>query len=514
MNRTAIFLLRLSALTLVACGSGGGTPAGGTSGSTGTGGGGGGAPQAGNSPGGVSGSTSAGGDAGGAGGTNGGGMGGTAAGNGGTGGGEPLPPGIYPPGSCSDATLRTAPPAGKEMFKAAAVSAKFPFSLHWVGEWIAETDPSRIGMQTMADLDDDGDLDFAAGQRQTLPGGMVWWEHCTADHWVAHIVGTGHESQSAGDALDVDGDGLNDLLAGNSWYKNPGKSREMEWERFDANTPDAEELTVGDVTGDGKAEILYVHNTFDAQFWSPGATPEQGFMQGLSFPRRTQQGSSWGDLNGDGANDWLVNKDYWFQNNGTGTMFTERAIAATAGFDNQPLSSIGDVDGDGDNDFAISTHWQGSGGTSRLAWVENVDGKGMSWEMHQLSDEHTFTHGVNIADFDNDQDLDILWVQNVGPSFIYENTNGMGMFMEHQIVNDFRGHTPRVGDVDCDGDLDIAGSPWGDRGQASSGENVGMPARDALYLQNLTVDMGGTPIFDAQRKPYELLWRERAYCRK
>jgi hypothetical protein len=86
------------------------------------------------------------------------------------------------------------------MFKAEPVDSKFRFSLHWIGEWIAGTDPSRIGMQTMADLDDDGDLDFAAGQRQTLPGGMVWWEHCTADHWVGHKVGTDHKSQAAGDA--------------------------------------------------------------------------------------------------------------------------------------------------------------------------------------------------------------------------------------------------------------------------------------------------------------------------
>ena len=71
-----------------------------------------------------------------------------------------------------------------------------------------------------------------------------------------------------------------------------------------------------------------------------------------------------------------------------------------------------------------------------------------------------------------------------------------------------------MGDVDCDGDLDIVGSPWGDRGQASSGESVGMPPRDVMYLESKIVDNGGAPIFDAQRKPYELLWRERPYCRK
>lgn len=437
----------------------------------------------------------------------------TAGSSGGGVGGQAQPPGIYPVGSCSEQSLRTAPPAGKEKFKAEPVDEQFPFSLHWVGEWIGGTDPSRIGMQTMADLDDDGDLDFASGQRQTLPGGMVWWEQCSPDHWVGHKVGSGHKSQSAGDALDVDGDGLNDLLAGDSWYKNPGKSREMPWTRYDAKTPDAEELTVGDVTGDGKAEIMYVHNSFNPQFWSPGADPAKGFVKGLELEHPVQQGVAWGDLNGDKANDWLISKDYWYENDGTGKAFTAHAISATATFDPQPLTFIGDLDGDKDHDFAMSTHWLGSGNTSRLAWVENADGQGTMWTLHIISEAHKYTHGVVLADFDNDGDLDALWAQNVGPSFIYAN-DGHGAFTEHQIVDDFRGHTPRVGDADCDGDLDIAGSPWGDRGQASSGESVGEPPRDVLYLQNMTVERGGKAIFDAERQPYELGWREKPHCRK
>jgi FG-GAP-like repeat len=428
-------------------------------------------------------------------------------------GGQPSPPGIYAPGSCSETNLRTAPPVGKELFKQAAIDQEFPFSEHWVGEWIAGTDASRIGGQTLADLDDDGDLDFAAAQRNTLPGGALWWEQCTADHWVGHKVGAGQKVQASGDALDVDGDGLVDLLSGDSWFKNPGKSREMEWPRFSAGTPNAEELTLGDVTGDGKAEIFYVDNPVMPQFWSPGATPEKGFVKGLELAHPIQQGMAWGDLNGDKANDYLLSKDYWFENNGKGTAFTEHAITATAGFDPQPLTYIGDVDGDGDNDFAMSTHWLGAAQTSRLSWVENLDGKGVTWTVHQLSDAHKYTHGVIIADFDNDKDLDILWAQNVGPSFIYENTDGKGTFVEHKIVDDFRGHTPRTGDVDCDGDLDLVGSPWGDRGQASSGESVGEPARDVLYLQNMTVENGGKAIFDADRKPYELGW-PRPHCKK
>ena len=40
--------------------------------------------------------------------------------------------------------------------------------------------------------------------------------------------------------FDVDGDGLMDLLSGDSWFKNPGKSRDMPWSRISAGTPAAE----------------------------------------------------------------------------------------------------------------------------------------------------------------------------------------------------------------------------------------------------------------------------------
>jgi hypothetical protein len=216
-------------------------------------------------------------------------------------------------------------------------------------------------------------------------------------------------------------------------------------------------------------------------------------------------------------NDWLISARGWFQNNNNGASFTERQIAAASDFDccgsgNAPLTYVGDIDGDGDNDFAAGSHWLGGNENARLAWFENMDSKGTSWTMHSLSEDGLYSHGVILADFDNDQDLDLLWARNVGPSFIYDNTDGKGTFVEHRIVDEFRGHTPRVGDVDCDGDLDMAGGPWGDQGPADHGE-TNMPLRDYVYLRNHAVENGAPPIFDAQRQPYELGWREKYHCR-
>jgi hypothetical protein len=500
----------LLSAVLAGCGSTAGSPSGG--------GGGGQSPVAGRG----GGDASAGAPAAGAGGSAAGGASGaggqSAAGSSGSGGAKYE--GLYPNGSCSEQDLRTAPPAGKELFKAEPLDDKFPFSSHWIGPWPANTEAKLMGQTVMADLDDDGDLDFAAGQRDVLPGGMYWWERCTDDHWVAHLVGTGQKSDSSGDALDVDKDGLIDIVTGDSWFKNPGKSRDMPWQRFSAgHALNAEDLTVGDVTGDDMAEIIYVNNDFKPTWYKVGATPEGGFVLGgeLTQNQTIQQGSAWGDLNGDGMNDWLISAQSWAENVNDGASFTARQITAAQGFDgnnasNAPLVFVGDVDGDGDNDFAAGSHWLGGNDNARLAWFENLDGKGMSWEMHSLSETGLYSHGVVLADFDNDDDLDLLWARNVGPSFIYDNTDGKGTFVEHKIVEEFRGHTPRVGDVDCDGDLDMAGGPWGDQGPADHGE-TSKPPRDYVYLRNHAVENGAKPIFDAQRKPYELGWREKYHCR-
>jgi hypothetical protein len=510
----SVCLLALSVLVAAtACGDTRGTPVTGSSGSGGNGtSGGGGTAAGGMSSGAGSGQVSGGGAGGGGESSNL--AGGTSVGGGG---GAPYE-GPYENGSCSESKLRTEPPAGLELFKQEPIDPKFPFSSHWIGPWPGKSEPKLMGQTAMADFDDDGDLDFGAGQRDVLPDGYYWWERCSDDHWVPHLVGTGQKSDSSGDALDVNRDGMIDVVTGDSWYENPGKPRDMPWIRHGAGHDlNAEDLVVGDVTGDDMAEILYVNNDFKPTWYRVGETPEQGFVLGGVLDHTIQQGTAWGDLNGDGKPDWLISAQWWYENVENGKSFTAHQITAAIGFDgnnasNAPLTYIGDIDADGDNDIAAGSHWLGGNQNAQLAWFENQDGKGLTWAKHQLSTTGLYAHGVILADFDNDADLDLLWARNVGPSFIYENTDGKGTFVEHKIVDEFRGHTPRIGDVDCDGDLDIAGGPWGDQAPADHGE-TSKPPRDYVYLRNHAVENGAKPIFDRDRKPLELGWKEKYHCR-
>jgi hypothetical protein len=482
--------------------SGGGSPQGsgtagtnatgsGTAGSTGSGGGNGGSSL---DTGGAAGSgSSAGGastSAGGASGTTGGaGVGGSFV--------DAGPDGPRPSGGCSQ-PIRSGVMPGKESFTVLTPSdMHFPFTKHWVGVFSinaagVEGDQRFIGGESLTDLDNDGDLDYAIGQRSDIGGGMVWFEYCGEDQWVRHPVGTGHRTTAGGGAMDVNGDGFVDLIMSDSWYMNPGMNTNNvrtagTWQRYVIKNLNVEENIIGDVNNDKKPDLLYFMTAINSQWWTPGANPTQQWTIGNVFTTHpTRQGGAVGDIDGDGKNDILNGREWWYRNvNGDGMMWEEVHIQAGTMFDNEPLTNLGDLDGDGDMDLVMITHWGGETG-ARFAWFENVDGKGRDFTMHQLDMGLGWLHTIVAADFDNDGDLDVYVGKNVGPQWIWEN-DGKGHFTKRTAALDFRGHNAKVGDVDCDGDLDVVGSPWGD---PNEGGEATHPPRDAVYLKNMCVEMG------------------------
>jgi len=428
-----------------------------------------------------------------------------------------------PAGTCSD---KGPDPTPKAPFaKAMPLDAKFPFSTHWMGMFADNTANAHcISMTSLTDLDKDGDLDFADGQRDVACSGntnpnapMLWWEYCTPDHWVRHTVGTGFSSAASGGAGDFDNDGWIDLVAGNSWFKNPGAGVQTaaSWMRYPTGAPGAtEEIAMGDLNGDGRLDALYVVNSIDPQWWSGGTNPMMNpWTRTVLSMNRQQQGAAIADLNGDGKNDAIVGDHWWYAApNWTPVAFAtdsnagNPAFVALGGFEpantpaagSAPLTMGADMDGDGDIDIAMCTHWG-----YNVAWMENVDGKGTAWKLHMVPNTNRPTGNVNVLhdtvadDFDNDGDIDILVAENQGNLWIYENVDGKGVtFAEHKIATG-PGHEARAADVDCDGDLDLVGKSWSDPndGRAGQSEIPGLLGYH-VYYKNELVEKGGTPVFN------------------
>jgi hypothetical protein len=132
---------------------------------------------------------------------------------------------------------------------------------------------------------------------------------------------------------------------------------------------------------------------------------------------------------------------------------------------------------------------------ARIAWFSSpADPKSGPWIVHLLSPADTLPrgpyHSLVVADFDSDGDPDIFagemeWLgQAPYRWFIWKNDGSQPpAFSEHVILDNGLGtHNAVAGDVDGDGDIDLAGKLWRPRE-----DNANNGANHADYLENLTI---------------------------
>lgn len=168
------------------------------------------------------------------------------------------------------------------------------------------------------------------------------------------------ECLSAGD---IDRDGDFDLLLGTKWLQN----KRNEWSAHDlteaAGNPDRNRLA--DIDGDGRLDAVVgfeaINRMGKLAWYEQGPSPDK----------------------------------FW----------TEHLVAEIIG----PMSlDVADMDFDGDIDIVAGEHQMENPSDAKLYIFENGDGKGGNWRSHVVyqGDEHH--DGAQLADIDNDGDLDIL----------------------------------------------------------------------------------------------------------
>src|SRR5690606_596278 len=115
---------------------------------------------------------------------------------------------------------------------------------------------------------------------------------------------------------------------------------------------------------------------------------------------------------------------------------------------------MADLDGDIDLDMLIST--DPTGGGALIAWYENLDSLGTLAEAQSIGGIQNLT-SIAVGDLDGDNDLDVIY----GTSGIFtglywlENTDGLGNFLEREIIQSIDSKEVCVADIDNDSDLDI-----------------------------------------------------------
>jgi hypothetical protein len=378
------------------------------------------------------------------------------------------------------------------------------FRHHFVHREPPEARPAApgYGSPALADFDKDGDLDFVALRRGPAPR-LLRFENRGEAGWAAAEAGDMPLGQLGSLAIDVDGDGWTDILMGGFWFRNES-GKIFERRRYDASIKtEIHDIAAGDIDGDGKDDIAVLGDREGCFWYRIPAEPlresdwsrstitlevldDKDDIHGGLAPRGLA------DLDGDKDLDVALT-DRWLENRKHGAEWVRHPLpwGKRGPWGLSSRSWILDLDGDGDNDIVVADCDQQD---SRIAWLENDGARTPTFRLHMIADAAPNTrgsfHSLVVADFDGDRDPDILTVEQEDPKilpggvaprwFLWVNLGG-GRFRE-QVVLDERlgGHDVQLGDIDGDGDPDLASKVWS---RWPGNANAGLAHVD--WLENL-----------------------------
>lgn len=366
--------------------------------------------------------------------------------------------------------------------------------------FISENLPTgyNTAVQTLADYDNDGDLDMTVGS--TSDGLFLFRK--TATGWEDSYIGTVPYQSLGACALDVNQDGWMDVVSAGVWYEN-NQGISFNQHKYDAKFVAGNEfhdIVASDLNNDGVKDVVGMGDQTGFFWYDISSDP------GLSWTRVTIETNylndyvhggfspaGIGDLDGDGDND-IFRANAWYENMSNGAAWTKHDVVFSEMFvgplpyGKSTRSIIIDIDNDGDNDivFSESDKIYGIAGI-----IENTKGNGSEWKLNLFPQtapgNRSSLHSLRVADFNMDGKLDVMTVDQEDMMesdihsprwYMFSQVNGS---WQEQVLFDIGlgGHDILAGDVDQDGDIDFTSKEWNSwKGSALKG----IPHAD--YLEN------------------------------
>lgn len=305
-------------------------------------------------------------------------------------------------------------------------------------------------------------------------------------------------------ACDIDGDGDLDILTSSdeddkvSWFENLDGFGAFNKQRIISTTNGAIKAIAGDIDSDGDLDIVATGHFSNRTFWQENIDGKGNF----GTPKNIVTGTSFNtsivlsDIDGDGDLD-LVSDAKWYENtDGLGNFGTEKIITFLVS--QLYFTNVSDIDGDGDMDILTA-----SSQDNKIAWYENTDGKGNFSDQKIITTDAINANYVIAADLDGDGDNDVI-SGSFGDKKIawYENIEGKGNFGSQKIITTNTNGAIKlfISDLDNDGDLDIISASPGDNKigwyiNIDGKGNFGNPDRNQLVISSSA--LGAVDVFSA-----------------
>jgi hypothetical protein len=338
---------------------------------------------------------------------------------------------------------------------------------------------------TVADFDRDGLNDFVVTERTSADSVVLFRR--TANGWSRYVIEPQPLHIEAGSlALDVDGDGDLDFIAGGDWKSNeiwwwenpyPDLDPAKPWKRHvikNSGAPKHHDQAAADLDGCGKPEIVFwnqdAHGLFVAKMppdprtagpwpitqvysYSADSEPPQRGQPAQFRGTNEHEGLAIIDIDNDGKLD-IVGGGRWFRNLG-GLRFQENLIDPAYSFSRAAAGQL-KKGGRPEVVFVVGD------GEGPLNWYEWVKG---TWQPHKIADIN-FGHSLQVLDVDGDGNLDIFCAEqrlngeNPDSKIYIFYGDGEGNFTPSIVDRGHDLHEAKMADLNGDGKLDIVGKPY------------------------------------------------------
>lgn len=293
---------------------------------------------------------------------------------------------------------------------------------------------------------------------------LVWYENGS---WDKHIISNSYRFRTDAEVADIDGDGFNDIVSitddGLIVFTSPN------WKVIKIDSLILHDVEVCDFDHDGDFDIiarnqgLFGHNDADKLYIY--RQDKGGVWEKFEIQIPQGEGLKMADMDGDTYVDIVVN-DVWLKNPGelSAQLPWEQTVYKDTWNWPDVFIDVADINLDGVPDI-ILTPAEPAGKSYHISWIEAPSQKNKFWKEHIIDKNvETVHHSVRTGDFDMDGDMDIVtsqMLEGADPDEVSVYWNGgRGENWKKEVVYGKGSHSMRVVDIDNDGDLDFFGANW------------------------------------------------------